>query len=169
MKRRDLARIGGEVEATIFQGFANKQHDGFLGHSYLAPWTNLGADTNTSDLKNTYTPVRATLEGASFDTGCLFLGLIMADHAKCGINTMFNTGTVVGVGCNVFGGGYPPKFLPSFTWGGTGDLREYELARMCDTAATVMRRRHRDLTEAERALLHHVYELTAPQRRADRL
>lgn len=159
-------KVGGEVEESILHSYANKQHEGFLGHSYLAPWTNIGADTNTSDLKNTYSPVRMTLEGVSYDTGCLFLGLIMADHAKCGINTMFNTGTSVGVGCNIFGGDYPPKFLPNFTWGGAAALLEYDIERMCDTAATVMRRRDRELTRAERALLLHVYDHTASLRTA---
>ena len=160
-----LCKVGGEVEGSIFHSCANKQHDGFVGHSYFAPWTNLGADTNTSDLKNNYSSIRVTLEGRSMDTGRLFLGTIMADHAKCGINTMFNTGTTVGVGCNVYGGDFPPKFLPSFSWGGAAGLEEYDFDRFCETAATVMQRRGQTLTEAERRLLRDVYAGTSAQRR----
>jgi UDP-N-acetylglucosamine diphosphorylase/glucosamine-1-phosphate N-acetyltransferase len=157
-------KVGGEVEETIFHSFANKQHDGFVGHSYLAPWTNLGADTNTSDLKNNYSDIRVTLEGRSHDTGHTFLGTIMADHSKCSINTMFNTGTVVGVGCNLFGGDFPPKFLPSFSWGGAAGLSEYDFTRFADTAAIVMQRREKTLTGAERQLLHDVFVQTSGQR-----
>lgn len=160
-----LCKVGGEVEGSIFHSCANKQHDGFVGHSYFAPWTNLGADTNTSDLKNNYSSIRVTLEGRSMDTGRMFLGTIMADHAKCGINTMFNTGTTVGVGCNVYGGDFPPKFLPSFSWGGAAGLEEYDFDRFCETAATVMQRRGQTLTEAERRLLRDVYAGTSAQRR----
>ena len=158
-------KVGGEIEDSVFHSFANKQHDGFVGHSYFAPWTNLGADTNTSDLKNNYSPIRVTLEGRDFDTGRTFLGTLMADHAKCGINTMFNTGTTIGVGCNVHGGGFPPKYLPSFSWGGADGLEEYDFDRFCRTADIVMRRRDRVLTEAERRLLHDVFANTTAQRR----
>ena len=158
-------KVGGEVEGTIFHSYANKQHDGFVGHSYFAPWTNLGADTNTSDLKNNYSAIRVTLEGRSHDTGRMFLGTIMADHAKCGINTMFNTGTTVGVGCNVYGGGFPPKYLPSFSWGGPEGVEEYDFDRFRQTAAAVMQRRDRTLTEAEHRLLRDVFVATSAQRR----
>jgi UDP-N-acetylglucosamine diphosphorylase / glucose-1-phosphate thymidylyltransferase / UDP-N-acetylgalactosamine diphosphorylase / glucosamine-1-phosphate N-acetyltransferase / galactosamine-1-phosphate N-acetyltransferase len=159
-------KIAGEVEGSIFHSFANKQHDGFVGHSYFAPWTNLGADTNTSDLKNNYSLIRATLEGREFDTGCMFLGTVMADHSKCGINTMFNTGTVVGVGCNIYGGDFPPKFLPSFTWGGADMLTEYDFKRFCTVAAIVMQRRGRNFTNNEQHLLDDVFRQTAEQRRS---
>jgi len=159
-----VCKVGGEVEESIFHSFSNKQHDGFVGHSYLAPWTNLGADTNTSDLKNNYSPIRATLEGREHDTGRMFLGTILADHSKCGINTMFNTGTVAGVGCNIFGGDFPPKFLPSFSWGGAAGLAEYEFDRFASTASAVMQRRDRVLTEAERRLLRDVFVQTSAQR-----
>jgi UDP-N-acetylglucosamine diphosphorylase / glucose-1-phosphate thymidylyltransferase / UDP-N-acetylgalactosamine diphosphorylase / glucosamine-1-phosphate N-acetyltransferase / galactosamine-1-phosphate N-acetyltransferase len=158
-------KVGGEVEGSIFHSYASKQHDGFVGHSYFAPWTNIGADSNTSDLKNNYSSIRVTLEGRTHDTGRMFLGTIMADHAKSGINTMFNTGTTVGVGCNIYGGDFPPKFLPSFSWGGAGGVEEYDFDRFCDTAAIVMRRRDRTLTEAERRLLRDVYAATSSQRR----
>ncbi|MBN1447627.1 MAG: hypothetical protein JXA28_06820 [Bacteroidetes bacterium] len=159
-----VCKVGGEVEDTLFHSYANKQHDGFVGHSYLGPWTNLGADTNTSDLKNNYSAIRVTLEGRSYDTGRMFLGTIMADHSKCGINTMFNTGTVVGVGCNIFGADFPPKFLPSFSWGGATGLEEYDFDRFASTASAVMARRDRPLTENERRLLRDVFVQTSAQR-----
>ncbi len=161
-----MCKIGGEVEASIFHSFANKQHDGFVGHSYLAPWTNLGADTNTSDLKNNYSTIRATLEGHEYDTRRMFLGTIMADHSKCGIITMFNTGTVAGVGCNIFGGDFPPKFLPSFSWGGADGLSEYDFDKCCETALRVYERRGITFTDAERSLLRDVFVQTASQRDA---
>jgi UDP-N-acetylglucosamine diphosphorylase / glucose-1-phosphate thymidylyltransferase / UDP-N-acetylgalactosamine diphosphorylase / glucosamine-1-phosphate N-acetyltransferase / galactosamine-1-phosphate N-acetyltransferase len=160
-----VCRIGGEVEGSIFHSFANKQHEGFVGHSYIGPWTNLGADTNTSDLKNNYGDIRVTLEGAPHSTGRRFLGTIMADHAKCGINTMFNTGTVVGVGSNVYGGGFPPKFLPCFSWGGADGLVTHDIDRCIATAAVVLARRGSVLDDAERALLRETFDRTAAQRR----
>ncbi len=160
----EQCKLGGEIEGSIFHSFANKQHEGFVGHSYFAAWTNLGADTNTSDLKNTYGPVRMTLEGHEHDTGTMFLGTVMADHAKCGINTMFNTGTSVGVAANVFGGGYPPKYIPNFSWGGSDGLTEYAFDRCAAVAATVMARRGITFTDTERDLLHRVFERTAQQR-----
>ena len=159
-----VCKVGGEVEESIVHSYANKQHDGFVGHSYLASWTNLGADTNTSDLKNNYSRIRATLEGREYDTGLSFLGSVLADHCKSGINTMFNTGTVAGVGCNLFGGGFPPKSLPSFSWGGADGLEEYDFDRFAGTAAAVMGRREKTLTDAERRLLHDVFVHTADQR-----
>lgn len=159
-----LCKVGGEVEATVFHSFANKQHDGFVGHSYFASWTNLGADSNTSDLKNNYSVIRATTEGREHSTGRMFLGTIMADHAKCGINTMFNTGTVVGPGCNVHGGGFPPKFLPAFSWGGADGLEEYDFEKFRETAERVMARRGVTCTAAERDVLHDAFVRTAAQR-----
>jgi len=159
-----VCKVGGEVEETIFHSYANKQHDGFVGHSYFAPWTNVGADSNTSDLKNNYSRIRVTLEGRGHDTGLHFLGTVMADHSKCGINTMFNTGTVVGVGCNIYGGDFPPKFLPSFSWGGAAGVTEHDFTRFAETASVVMQRRNKVLTEAERHLLHEVFVQTAGQR-----
>ncbi|MFZ1730226.1 MAG: GlmU family protein [Bacteroidota bacterium] len=157
-------KVGGEVEDVIFHSFSNKQHDGFVGHSYFASWTNLGADTNTSDLKNNYSPIRITLDGREHDTGRMFLGTIMADHAKCGINTMLNTGTVMGVGCNIYGGDFPPKFLPNFTWGGAGGLQEYDFDRFCETASVVMQRRERQFSECERRLCRDAFVETSRQR-----
>jgi UDP-N-acetylglucosamine diphosphorylase / glucose-1-phosphate thymidylyltransferase / UDP-N-acetylgalactosamine diphosphorylase / glucosamine-1-phosphate N-acetyltransferase / galactosamine-1-phosphate N-acetyltransferase len=157
-------KIGGEVEDSIFHSFANKQHDGFVGHSYFASWTNLGADTNTSDLKNNYSDIRVVLEGKEYQTGLRFLGTIMAEHSKCGINTMFNTGTVVGVGCNIYGGDFPPKAIPGFTWGGAEGLVEHEFDRCAATAGVVMQRRGQALTDAEQRLLRDVFVCTSKQR-----
>lgn len=159
-------KAGGEIHESIMHGYANKGHDGYLGNSYIAPWCNLGADTNNSNLKNDYGKVSlySTAKGTFEDSGQQFLGLIMADHAKCGINTMFNTGTVVGVFCNLFGAGYMPRHAPSFSWGGADGLRTYHLRKACQVATAVMRRRQVDFTEADRALLTHIFEATAGQR-----
>ncbi len=157
-------KIGGEVEDSIFHSYANKQHDGFVGHSYFASWTNLGADTNTSDLKNNYSEIRVTLEGREFRTGSMLCGAIMAEHSKCGINTMFNTGTTVGVGCNLYGGDFPPKYVPSFSWGGSGGLVEHDFDRFLSTAELVMARRGVRLGDADRALYKSVFDSTAMQR-----
>ena len=158
-------RVGGEVSNSVILGFSNKGHDGFLGNSVLAEWCNLGADTNTSNLKNTYGAVKAWnyAEGAMVETGLQFLGLVMGDHAKCGINTMFNTGSVVGVAANVFGSGFPPKHIPSFTWGGAEGLQEHSLNKALDTAQRVMERRHVQLTPADRSILEHVFREARPR------
>lgn len=161
-------KVGGEVEESILHAFANKQHEGFLGHSYLGEWTNIGAGTDTSDLKNNYGSVRVWTEDAGlFDTGQRFIGLLMGDHSKCGIGTTFNTGTVVGVSANVFGAGYPPKHIPSFTWGGAAGLTEYGLDKALATAAVVMSRRNRSLETVDEALLRIVQKMTAAHRVAD--
>jgi len=155
-----VCKIGGEVEATIFHSYANKQHDGFAGHSYFAPWTNLGADTNTSDLKNNYSEIRMTLEGNEYNTGRMFLGTVMADYSKTGINTMLNTGTCIGVGCNLFGAGLPPKDIPSFSWGGAAGLSEYDFSRFLNTAHATMRRRECECSKIEEAALRNAFEYT---------
>lgn len=154
-------KLGGEVEEAVIQGFTNKQHEGFLGHAYLGEWINLGAGTNNSDLKNNYSPVRVQIEGRSVDTGLIFMGLIMGDHSKSGINTMFNTGTVAGVGCNIFGAGFPSKFIPSFSWGGSQGWMETDWRRFLESARKVMGRRNVPMSEAGEALLHSVYEQSA--------
>lgn len=159
-----VCRIGGEIEESIVQGFSNKQHDGFLGHSYLGEWVNIGAGSSNSDLKNNYAPVRCWAAGRMVDTGLTFVGLFMGDHSKCAIGTMFNTGTVVGVGCNVFGRGVPPKYIPSFTWGGVDGAAEYDLARFFETARRVMARRDRELTPAAEGVLRAVFEATSSDR-----
>jgi UDP-N-acetylglucosamine diphosphorylase/glucosamine-1-phosphate N-acetyltransferase len=142
-----VCKVGGEVEETIIQEYTNKQHDGFLGHSYLGAWINIGADTNNSDLKNNYGYISVFLNNQTVNTEKRFLGLLMGDHSKTAINTMFNTGTVVGVSCNVFGEGFPPKFIPSFSWGGSGGLREYNFEKAIEVAKIVMDRRNISFSE----------------------
>lgn len=159
-----VCKIGGEVEGSVIHGYSNKQHDGFLGHSYIAEWCNLGADTNTSDLKNSYGPVKVTLNGREIDTGMLFVGLTMGDHSKCGINTMFNTGTVVGVSCNIFGGGFPPKVIPGFSWMDVPSLEDYQIDKAIEVARQVMARRHIILSDEYANALKHVFHLTAAER-----
>lgn len=158
-------KVGGEVEASIIHSYSNKQHDGFLGHSYIGMWCNLGADTNTSDLKNNYSSIRVFIGGQEIDTGSQFVGLMMGDHSKTGINTMFNSGTVVGVSCNVFGAGFPPKYIPSFAWGGAEGLDTYDLEKGLEVARRVMARRDVPLTEADEQLLRKVFELTMNERK----
>lgn len=159
-----VCKIGGEVEESIIHGYSNKQHEGFLGHAYLGEWVNLGADTNNSDLKNNYGNVKVHIDGKMVDSGSLFAGLFMGDHSKSGINTMFNTGTVVGVMSNVFGAGYPDKFIPSFTWGGAESSETYALGKALEVARRVMTRRKQNLTPAQEAVLRHVFEITRSER-----
>jgi UDP-N-acetylglucosamine diphosphorylase / glucose-1-phosphate thymidylyltransferase / UDP-N-acetylgalactosamine diphosphorylase / glucosamine-1-phosphate N-acetyltransferase / galactosamine-1-phosphate N-acetyltransferase len=147
-------RVAGEIAESILQGWANKQHEGFLGHAYLGEWTNLGAGTENSDLKNNYGSVSVSLRGEAVDTGERFVGLMLGDHSKCGINTMFNTGTVVGIFVNLWGGGFPPKEIPAFRWGGPQDgWVPHALEKALDTARTVMQRRGRSLSAAEETLI----------------
>lgn len=155
-----VCKIGGEVEGSIVQGFSNKQHDGFLGHAYLGAWINIGADTNNSDLKNNYGKISVYLNNRTIETGKRFLGLMMGDHTKTAINTMFNTGTVVGVNCNIYGEGFPPKFIPSFSWGGSGGMREYQFEKALEVARVVMERRNVPFTEKYLKLFQAVKQLT---------
>lgn len=161
----EVSRIGGEIEESIIHGYSNKQHDGFLGHAYLGMWVNLGAGTSNSDLKNNYSTVKVWIGGKSIDSGSMFVGLTMGDHSKSGLNTMFNTGTVVGVCCNVFGAGFPPKFVPSFSWGGADSMVTYSLAKGLDVAKKVMARRKKDMSQVEEKLLKVVFEMTAEERK----
>lgn len=161
-----VAKVGGEVHASVVHSFTSKSHDGYLGNSYLGRWCNLGADTNTSNLRNDYAEV-SLFDAVAQDfvpTGRQFLGLVMADHAKCSINTMFNTGTVVGVSCNLFGSGFPPRHVPSFSWGGADGLVEYRLEKALRVAEAVMARRDIPLTEADRQMLAAVFDATAAAR-----
>ena len=157
-----VCKAGGEIEASIIQGYSNKQHDGFLGHSYIGEWCNLGADTNTSDLKNNYGTVRVTLNDQEIDTGSLFVGLMMGDHSKSGINTMFNTGTIVGVSSNVFGAGFPPKTIPSFAWVESRDVQGYRLDKAIEVARAVMARRDVTMTDHYEQLLKFIFDNTSP-------
>ncbi|MFO0265680.1 MAG: glucose-1-phosphate thymidylyltransferase, partial [Cyclobacteriaceae bacterium] len=159
-------KVGGEISNSVLWGHSNKAHDGFLGNSVLGEWCNLGADTNTSNLKNNYEPVKlwSYVQNKFISTGLQFCGLMMGDHSKCGINTMFNTGTVVGVGANIFGDGYPRNFVPSFAGGGAAGFTTFTLARSFETAARVMERKKQTLTEADKAILTTVFEQTAVER-----
>jgi len=154
-------RVGGEVNNSVLLANSNKAHDGFLGNSVLGEWCNLGADTNNSNLKNTYGEVKmyGYAEGGMVGTGAQFCGLVMGDHSKSGINTMFNTGTVVGVCANIFDAGFPAKHVPGFSWGGAEGFEEYDLDRALHTAQRVMERRNEPLTEMDRAILMHVYRV----------
>lgn len=149
----EYCKIGGEVENSIMHGYANKQHDGFLGHSYLGEWVNLGADTNTSDLKNTYGKIIVRMNGRRIPTERMMLGLLCGDHTKSGINTMFTTGTVAGVSSSVVGADYAPAVIPSFSFGGRADSPRYNLEQALDVARTVMARRGKMLLPEEEVLL----------------
>ena len=155
-------RIGGEVSNSVLFGYSNKGHDGFLGNSVLGEWCNLGADTNNSNLKNNYEEVKLwNYDKRSFvKTGLQFCGLIMGDHSKSGINTMFNTGTVVGVCANIFGSGFPRNFVPSFSWGGAAGMVTYDVKKAFETARIVMSRRNVEFTEEDEAILAEVYQQT---------
>lgn len=159
-----VCKIGGEVEQSVFMPYSNKQHSGFIGHAYIGSWVNLGADTNNSDLKNNYSPVKATLSGKEIETGLQFLGLMMGDHSKSAINTMFNTGTVVGFSCNIFGSGFPDKYIPSFSWGGAEKMITYDLKKSMETAKVVMARRKVEFTKADEEVFKTVFELTSNER-----
>jgi UDP-N-acetylglucosamine diphosphorylase/glucosamine-1-phosphate N-acetyltransferase len=155
-------KVGGEVSNSVIFGHSNKSHDGFMGNSVLGEWCNLGADTNTSNMKNDYGHVKqwSYNEGGMRDTGRQFCGLVMGDHSKAGINTMFNTGTVVGVSCNVFGGDFPPKYVPSFSWGGASGLEVYHLGKALEVADRAMQRRGLRLDDTDRHILTTVFNLT---------
>jgi UDP-N-acetylglucosamine diphosphorylase/glucosamine-1-phosphate N-acetyltransferase len=155
-------RIGGEVNNSVLFGYSNKGHDGFLGNSVLGEWCNIGADSNNSNLKNNYEEVKLwSYETENFaKTGLQFCGLMMGDHSKCGINTMFNTGTVVGVSANIFGSGFPRNFVPSFSWGGASGFTTYLTKKAFEVAKVVMSRRHVDFTETDAKILEYVFEET---------
>jgi len=155
-----FCKVGGEINNSVLQANSNKSHDGFLGNSVIGEWCNLGADTNNSNLKNNYGEVKIW-NYASRDfvgTGRQFCGLIMGDHSKCGINTMFNTGTVVGVSANIFGPDFPPTFIPSFSWGGSGGFTEYKLKKAMETASLVVERRELELSRDDRAILEYIFQ-----------
>lgn len=156
------SKIGGEVSNSVIFGYSNKGHDGFMGNSVLGEWCNLGADTNTSNLKNNYTSVKVWdyIKGGFSNTGLQFCGLMMGDHSKSGINTMFNTGTVVGVGANVFGDGYPRNFIPSFSWGGAAGFSTFQVNKFEEVAKAVMKRRGQEYDAIEKEIIEKVFELT---------
>jgi len=160
------SKVGGEISNSVIFGYTNKGHDGFLGNSVIGEWCNIGADTNTSNLKNNYADVKIwNYERSGFkNTGEMFCGLMMADHAKCGINTMFNTGTVVGVGANIFGSGFPRNFIPSFSWGGAAGFTTFQMRKVYEVAEKVMERRAIILDEQEKSILDHIFASTAAYR-----
>ena len=160
------SKVGGEISNSIIFGYSNKGHDGFLGNSVIGEWCNLGADTNTSNLKNNYADVKLwNYEKEGFkDTKEQFCGLIMGDHSKCGINTMFNTGTVVGVSSNIFGSGFPRNFIPSFAWGGAAGFTTFQTRKAYEVAEKVMQRRKKEFDEAEKSILDNVFELSKEYR-----
>ena len=145
-------KLGGEISESIFQSWSNKQHDGFIGHAYIGEWVNLGADTNNSDLKNSYANVQVTVNGETVDTGSPFAGLYMGDHGKSGINTMFNTGTSIGPGANIVGYGYPSVNIPPLSWSINGKIRRYQIEKFYITAQKVKDRRGQEFTPEEKQL-----------------
>ena len=161
------SKVGGEVNNSVLFGYSNKGHDGFLGNSVLGEWCNLGADTNNSNLKNNYAEVRLwNYETEGFaKTGLQFCGLMMGDHSKCGINTMFNTGTVVGVNANIFGSGFPRNFVPSYSWGGSAGFSTYLTKKAFEVCKVVMARRDIEFTATDKEILEHIFEETKRFRR----
>lgn len=159
-------KVGGEVSHSIIFGYTNKAHDGFLGHSVIGEWCNLGADTNTSNLKNSYENVRLWdyQEESFVKTDMQFCGTFMGDHSKCGINTMFNTGTVVGVGAQIFGAGFMRNFIPSFSWGSVSGFSVHNIEKSIDIAKRVFARRDLEFTAADEAILRFIYEQTLSYR-----
>ncbi|MGA8265726.1 MAG: GlmU family protein [Ignavibacteriaceae bacterium] len=159
-----VCKVGGEVEGMIMMSYSNKQHAGYIGHAFLGSWVNLGADTNNSDLKNNYSTIKVAVNGKEINSGMQFLGLIMGDHSKTAINTMFNTGTVVGFSSNVFGAGFPSKEIPSFSWGGSEGMMNYNVEKSIDTAEKVLGRRNVQMSEADKKLFMDIYEMTEDAR-----
>lgn len=161
------SKVAGEIQNVVFNGYSNKAHDGYLGNSVLGEWCNLGADTNSSNLKNNYDLVKVW--NYSFEkfhnTGLQFCGLIMGDHSKCGINTMFNTGTVVGVSANIYGAGFPRNFIPSFSWGGSSGFTEYSFNKAVNTAKIVYSRRNMELSDIDIEILRNVFEQSKKYRK----
>ncbi|MBW7848085.1 MAG: GlmU family protein [Bacteroidales bacterium] len=162
------SKVGGEINQSVVFGYSNKAHDGFLGHSVIGEWCNIGADSNTSNLMNTYEEVKlwSYAEDCFVQTGLQFCGTIMGDFSKCGINTMFNTGTVIGVSANIFGAGYQRNFIPSFSWGGTMGVQDYNLKKAFKTNEAVFLRRNKTFDKTEKDILTEIFGLTYKNRRA---
>jgi UDP-N-acetylglucosamine diphosphorylase/glucosamine-1-phosphate N-acetyltransferase len=161
-----FCKVGGEVNNVVIFGYSSKAHDGFLGNAVIGEWCNLGADTNNSNLKNNYAEVKLwSYETKRFaKTGLQFCGLMMGDHSKCGINTMFNTGTVIGVSANIFGGNFPRNFIPSFSWGGAAGFTSFKMNKVNEVVEAVMKRRGLEYTLQEQQILENVFELSATHR-----
>lgn len=161
-----FSKIGGEVSNSVIFGFSNKAHDGYLGNSVIGEWCNIGADTNTSNLKNNYENIKlwSYRKGGFENTGLMFCGLMFGDHSKCGINMMFNSGTVVGVSASLFGSGYPRNFIPSFAWGGAAGFTTFQFNKAIETARKVMERRSIPLSEIDLEILNTLFIESAPHR-----
>ncbi len=159
-------KVGGEVSNAVFFGYSNKAHDGFIGNSVIGEWCNLGAGTNNSNLKNNYSKVKLwNYHKEDFvGTGLTFCGLMLGDHSKCSISSMFNTGTVVGVNANVFGGGFPPKIIPSFSWGGSDGFTTFRIEDALEVAGKVLERRNMKLESADKDILRTLFDLTVKHR-----
>jgi UDP-N-acetylglucosamine diphosphorylase/glucosamine-1-phosphate N-acetyltransferase len=159
-------KVGGEINNSVLMGYSSKGHEGYLGNSVLGEWCNLGADTNISNLKNNYAEVKLwDYETGRFaKTGLQFCGLMMGDHSKCGINTMFNTGTVIGVFTNIYGSGFPRNFVPSFSWGGASGFTEYKTNKAFEVAEVVMKRRDLEFDAIEQRILEHIFDETSQYR-----
>lgn len=159
-------KVGGELNNVVIFAYSNKGHDGFLGNAVIGEWCNIGADTNNSNLKNTYEEVKLWnyADKHFVKTGLQFCGLIMGDHSKCGINTMFNTGTVVGVSSNIFGSGFQRNFIPSFSWGGASKMDKYNLQKAIITSTEVFKRRNRNFNQIEINLFNYIYNLSIENR-----
>jgi len=162
------SKVGGELNNVVVFGYSNKAHDGFLGNAVIGEWCNIGADSNNSNLKNNYAEVKLwNYQSNNFKkTGLQFCGLIMADHAKCGINTMFNTGTVVGVASNVFGSGFPRNFIADFSWGGAHGMEVFALNKVFEVASKVYERRGLDFNQTEKDILNTIFEQTKEYRKS---
>jgi UDP-N-acetylglucosamine diphosphorylase/glucosamine-1-phosphate N-acetyltransferase len=160
------SKVGGELNNAVIFGYSNKGHDGFLGNAVIGEWCNLGADTNNSNLKNNYSTVKmwSYAESKEVSTGLMFCGLIMGDHSKCGINTMFNTGTVVGVAANIYGGDFPEKHVPSFSWGGAKSFVIHDLDKAIITAERSFERRHKTFDKNDKLIMSRVFGLTEKER-----
>ncbi|MFT4575894.1 MAG: UDP-N-acetylglucosamine diphosphorylase/glucosamine-1-phosphate N-acetyltransferase [Polaribacter sp.] len=159
-------KVAGEINNSVLFGYSSKGHEGYLGNSVIGEWCNLGADTNNSNLKNNYAEVKIwSYETDRFaKTGLQFCGLIMGDHSKCGINTMFNTGTVVGVSANIFGSGFPRNFIPSYSWGGASGFTTYQVHKVFEVADVVYKRKNLVFNDKEKKILEHVFELSSKYR-----
>jgi len=162
-----FSKVGGEITNSVFMSFSKKVHDGYMGNSVVGEWCNIGAGSNTSNLKNNYTLVKVWnyALGREEDTGLQFCGLFMGDYSRCGINTMFNTGTVVGVSANIYGSGYPGSFIPSFSWGGAAGFETYRLGKALETIQTVLSLNELEIAETDRQIINRVFALTGRYRK----
>ena len=163
-----FSKVGGEVTNSILFAYSNKVHEGYMGNSALGEWCNIGADSNTSNLKNNYTRVKVWdyVTGRAEDTGLQFCGLMMGDYSKCGINTMFNTGTVVGISSNIYGAGFPGNFIPSFSWGGAAGFETYRVDKSFETIEKAMMSRNLTLSETDRRIIASVFKVTDRYRKS---